>query len=82
MTRSPVSFQFIVRVRTACMVAVVIVATMMLIPSSSSGIVVAADASSSSAAMRRPVAAFLKRTKSYTPLLLFKVPKGTMDECE
>jgi hypothetical protein len=81
MTPRPVSSQFIVRFRSACMAAVVIVATTMMMSSSSSGTaVVAADASS--AAVRRPVAAFLKRKKSYTPLLLFKVPRGTMDECE
>ncbi|KAL3809970.1 hypothetical protein ACHAXA_007746 [Cyclostephanos tholiformis] len=82
MTLRPLSYRSVVRFRMACMAAVVVVATMMM--HSSSGFVLAADASSS-AALRRPplqAAAFLKRRKSYTPLLFFKVPKGTMDECD
>lgn len=34
-----------------------------------------------SSAMQPPLA-FLKKKTSYTPLLFFKVPKGTMDECD
>ncbi|KAL3780627.1 hypothetical protein ACHAW5_000165 [Stephanodiscus triporus] len=78
------SFPSIFRIRTACAAAVVIVA-MMMRSSSGAAVAAAAAADASSAAVRRPpppAVAFLRRKRAYTPLLFFKVPKGTMDECD
>ncbi len=79
----PSSFpSIILEVRTACISAfgVVAMTMMQLLPF---GVVVVVAAAEAMRPPRIPLAtAFLKRKKTYTPLLFFKVPKGMMDECE